>query len=93
MIDLRSLQRALGGETSGGQLLCPGPGHSPRDRSLAVRPSPDGDGFVVHSHCGDAWTSAMSPPKGPSPRQLAGARVGAGGVMAAVRDAVIAYAV
>ena len=56
MIDLRSLQRALGGEISGRQLLCPGPGHSPRDRSLAVRPSPDGDGFVVHSHCGDAWT-------------------------------------
>ena len=56
MIDLRSLQRALGGEISGRQLLCPGPGHSPRDRSLAVRPSPDGDGFVVHSHCGDDWT-------------------------------------
>ena len=56
VIDLRSLQRALGGEISGGQLLCPGPGHSPRDRSLAVRPSPDGDGFVVHSHCGDDWT-------------------------------------
>jgi len=56
VIDLRSLQRALGGEISGRQLLCPGPGHSPRDRSLAVRPSPDGDGLVVHSHCGDAWT-------------------------------------
>jgi putative DNA primase/helicase len=56
VIDLRSLQRALGGEISGGQLLCPGPGHNPRDRSLAVRPSPDGGGFVVHSHCGDAWT-------------------------------------
>ena len=56
MIDLRSLQRALGGEISGKQLLCPGPGHSPRDRSLAVRPSPDGDGFIVHSHCGDDWT-------------------------------------
>ena len=56
VIDLRSLQRALGGEISGRQLLCPGPGHSPRDRSLAVRPSADGDGFVVHSHCGDAWT-------------------------------------
>jgi Toprim domain len=56
VIDLRSLQRALGGEISGGQLLCPGPGHSPRDRSLAVRPSPDRDGFVVHSHCGDDWT-------------------------------------
>jgi len=56
VIDLRSLQRALGGEISGKQLLCPGPGHSPRDRSLAVRPSPDGDGFIVHSHCGDDWT-------------------------------------
>jgi putative DNA primase/helicase len=55
VIDLRSVHRALGGEISGGQLLCPGPGHSPRDRSLAVRPSSDGDGFVVHSHCGDAW--------------------------------------
>ena len=55
MIDLRSLQRALGGEISGGQLLCPGPGHSPRDRSLAVRPSRDTDGFVVHSHAGDDW--------------------------------------
>jgi Toprim domain len=56
MIDLRTLQRALGGEICGGQLLCPGPGHSPRDRSLAVRPSPDGDGFIVHSYCGDDWT-------------------------------------
>ena len=55
MIDLWSLQRALGGEISGGQVLCPGPGHSPRDRSLAVRPSPDGEGFIVHSHCGDDW--------------------------------------
>jgi putative DNA primase/helicase len=55
MIDLRILQRALGGEISGGQLLCPGPGHSPRDRSLAVRPSPNGDGFIVHSHCGNDW--------------------------------------
>ena len=55
MIDLWSLQRALGGEISGGQLLCPGPGHSPRDRSLAVRPSPDGEGFIVHTHCGDDW--------------------------------------
>ena len=55
MIDLWSLQRALGGEISGGQVLCPGPGHSPRDRSLAVRPSPDGEGFIVHSYCGDDW--------------------------------------
>jgi len=53
VIDLRNLQRALGGEISGGQLLCPGPGHSPRDRSLAVRPS--SGGFIVYSHCGDDW--------------------------------------
>ncbi len=53
MIDLRTLQRALGGEISGRQLLCPGPGHGPKDRSLAVRPG--GDDFVVHSHAGDDW--------------------------------------
>jgi Toprim domain len=56
VIDLRSLQRALGGEISGGQLLCPGPGHSLHDRSLAVRLSPSGDDFVVYSHAGDDWT-------------------------------------
>jgi hypothetical protein len=56
MIDLRILQRALGGGISGGQLLCPGPGHSPRDRSLAVRLSPSGDDFVVYSYAGDDWT-------------------------------------
>ena len=54
--DLRALQRALGGEISGAQLLCPGPGHSQGDRSLAVRPS--GDKLVVHAFF--------------SPRQLAG---------------------
>jgi Toprim domain len=55
MIDLRALQCALGGEICGGQLLCPGPGHSPRDRSLAVRLSPFGDDFVVYSYAGDDW--------------------------------------
>src|SRR5262245_31744892 len=29
--------RALNGVISHGQIICPGPGHSPRDRSLAVR--------------------------------------------------------
>ncbi len=53
-MDLRTLQRALGGEISAGQLLCPGPGHSRKDRSLAVRLSGN-DGFVVHSHSGDDW--------------------------------------
>ncbi|OLB73583.1 MAG: hypothetical protein AUI16_16725 [Alphaproteobacteria bacterium 13_2_20CM_2_64_7] len=53
MIDLRTLQRALGGEIYGGQLSCPGPGHSPKDRSLCVRLS--GDDFVVYSHAGNDW--------------------------------------
>ena len=57
MTDLRTLQQALGGEiVNGRQLLCPGPGHSPRDRSLAVFLTPDGD-IKVHSHAGDDWAT------------------------------------
>jgi putative DNA primase/helicase len=56
MMDLRSIACALGGEVSGRQVLAPGPGHSPRDRSLAVRISDQApDGFLVHSHAGDDW--------------------------------------
>lgn len=52
-----SIARALGGEVrSGNTVLCPGPGHSPRDRSLAVRLDPAApDGFLVFSHVGDDW--------------------------------------
>jgi hypothetical protein len=54
--DLRQIARALGGEVCGRQVLAPGPGHSPRDRSLAVRPSPTApDGLLIFSHCGDDW--------------------------------------
>jgi hypothetical protein len=54
MIDLRTLQRALGGEISAGQLRCPGPGHSAVDRSLSVKPDDSApDGFLVHSFAGD----------------------------------------
>src|SRR5215472_12278561 len=54
MIDLRQAARALGGDIAGrDQVLCPGPGHSPRDRSLAVRFV--ADGFIVHSHANDDW--------------------------------------
>ena len=53
-MDLRTLQRALGGDISNGQLLCPGPGHSPADRSLSIKlDSNMPDGFVVHSFAGD----------------------------------------
>jgi putative DNA primase/helicase len=56
MMDLRSIARALGGEVSGHQVLAPGPGHSPRDRSLAIRLDGQApDGFLVHSHAGDDW--------------------------------------
>jgi Toprim domain len=56
-LDLRTLRRALGGEISGGQLLCPGPGHSPKDRSLSVRLINGGRDFIVFSHAGDDWAA------------------------------------
>ena len=35
-------------------MLCPGPGHSSVDKSLAVRPDPNApDGFIVHSFAND----------------------------------------
>jgi putative DNA primase/helicase len=52
---LREIASALGGEVmkspKGGQfILCPGPGHSARDRSLSVTPSATSPhGLVVHS--------------------------------------------
>lgn len=79
---LRSIAQALGGSVVGHQILCPGPGHSPKDRSLSVRISPAApDGFVVHSHCGDdplacrdhvraklGWTRAIRPRFAAEPR-------------------------
>jgi hypothetical protein len=51
---------ALGGDVVKGRdgpfILCPGPGHSAKDRSLSVAPSAtDPDGFVCFSHANDAW--------------------------------------
>jgi hypothetical protein len=55
MTDARTLANALNGEVVGrDQVLCPGPGHSPHDRSLSVRLT-GGDDFVVHSFAGDDW--------------------------------------
>lgn len=52
--DLSRVARNLGGEVSGGQVLAPGPNHSSKDRSLAVRLEPDApEGFVVHSFAND----------------------------------------
>jgi putative DNA primase/helicase len=52
--DLQSLARALGGDVSGGQVLAPGPGHSPADRSLSVKLDAGAPGgFVVNSFADD----------------------------------------
>jgi putative DNA primase/helicase len=55
--DLRAVARALGGRAAGRDtVLAPGPGHSHRDRSLAVRFDPTApDGFLIFSHAGDDW--------------------------------------
>lgn len=51
-LNLRSAAARLGGDIAGrNRILCPGPGHSRRDRSLSVTFS--GDGFLVHSFAGD----------------------------------------
>ena len=57
MIDVREIAMALGGQVAGpNTILAPGPGHSLRDRSLAVRLDPSApDGFVCFSHAGDDW--------------------------------------
>jgi putative DNA primase/helicase len=54
-LDVRAAARALGGDVSGrDSIVCPGPGHSQRDRSLSVRLVPgSGEGFIVYSHAGD----------------------------------------
>ena len=56
MLDLRSIARVLGGDVSGRQVLAPGPGHSPKDRSLAIGISDTApDGLLIYSHCNDDW--------------------------------------
>ena len=54
LLSIQAVAQALGGEVNGGQVLAPGPGHSPQDRSLSVKVDPAAlDGFVVHSFASD----------------------------------------
>jgi hypothetical protein len=54
MLTLQQLTRALRGDISGKQILAPGPGHSPNDRSLSIKIEPSApDGFLMHSFAGD----------------------------------------
>jgi putative DNA primase/helicase len=53
---LQSWARALGGEVSGSNVLCPGPSHGANDRSLSVQAAgASPDGFIVHSFSDDDW--------------------------------------
>jgi hypothetical protein len=53
-ISLAAAAQMLGGEETNGQTLCPGPGHSPKDRSLSVKfVAKASEGFVVYSHAND----------------------------------------
>jgi hypothetical protein len=84
MSALSSWARALGGDVNGRSVTCPGPGHSPRDRSLSVTPEPSAaNGFLVHSFAGDdpivcldyvrarLGVPAFSPQGGAPPRKSA----------------------
>ena len=54
-MNLQHIAKLLGGEVVGRNgVVCPGPDHSDRDRSLSVSFLADG-AFVVHSHAGDGW--------------------------------------
>jgi hypothetical protein len=55
-MNLRSIAHHLHGHVYGDQVLAPGPGHSPSDRSLSIWIDPRSpDGFRVHSFAGDDW--------------------------------------
>lgn len=83
MNDLRSMAAKLGGVVVKGEkgpfVLCPGPGHSAKDRSLSVTPSTKAsDGFVVHSFAGKDWRTCRDHVRQrlglpAEPRQSAGA--------------------
>jgi hypothetical protein len=54
MTGAREIALALGGDVvSFNRVAAPGPGHSPKDRSLSVLIT--GSDFIVHSFAGDDW--------------------------------------
>jgi hypothetical protein len=57
-MNLRQAAAALRGEVSGRRVLCPGPGHSPADRSLSVWI--EGDHVKVHSFASDPWQDCQA---------------------------------
>jgi hypothetical protein len=54
MLTLDFIAKRMNGEIRGNQVACPGPGHSPKDRSLCIKVEPTAPaGFVVYSHAQD----------------------------------------
>lgn len=52
MMSLNHIAKVLGGVVTSGQVMAPGPGHRPHDRSMAVKIGESGN-LIVHSHAGD----------------------------------------
>nr|WP_137831248.1 toprim domain-containing protein [Methylobacterium sp. L1A1] len=53
---LSEIAYAMNGDVRGRQVLCPGPGHSKKDRSLSIMLSSTSlKGWVCHSYAGDDW--------------------------------------
>ena len=57
IFDARTVARILGGEANGNSVSAPGPGHTPKDRSLSIRIDPAAPGgFVLTSFSStDDW--------------------------------------
>ena len=90
MLTLRNLALALRGEVVGNQVLCAGPGHSPRDRSLSIKLARDDPaGFKVHSFAGDDFKACRDHVK-----RALGLRdiVEGPGTAAALAEAIIGWA-
>ena len=87
--DLRAIARATGGEVVGRQVVAPGPGHSPRDRSLSVTISAAApEGFLAFSHAGDDFAECRDHVKarlGIGPRHRPGGRRSRRAMMTATR--------
>jgi hypothetical protein len=54
MLTLDYIAQRMGGEIRGNQVACPGPGHSPKDRSLSIKIEPSAPaGLIVYLHAQD----------------------------------------
>ena len=75
---LREIPHALGGDVAGGQVLAPGPGHGPRDRSLSIKlstTSPDSSIRTLSpAMIGSNVATTFAPPLGSSRKAVEAVR-------------------